>query len=96
MNGVEELVQVFQAIAQEQRDGGHVAIGTLLSRSPPSVRVGRLTLDGDRVWINAAAIYVPRPELGEPPNPDLASPGDRVLVVSPDGQTYVVVCKVVR
>lgn len=94
MDGVGALIG---AIKQTGAGGGEVQpiwLGTVVSVHPLSVRMGQLLLDAGALKVDPRCVYVPKKN--EPANPHLIATGDEVLLATADGQTFVVICKVVR
>lgn len=95
MDGVGALMEAVKDAMADQGTGvpWPVALGTVVSVIPLSVTVGRRTLTREELLTEPRHIYVPKPK--EPDNPHLLSVGDRVILVTEDGQTYILICKVV-
>ncbi len=92
-DGVGALMQELKSYLADGETVPVVQVGTVLSRSPTSVRYGRFVLSGDTLAVNPHCLY--EPKKGEPPNPSLIYPGDRVVVATGDGQNFYLICKVV-
>ncbi len=92
-DGVGALMDELKQYLTDGETVPFVQVGTVLSRSPTSVRYGRFTLSGDALAVNPHCLY--EPKKGEPPNPSLIYPGDQVVVVTGDGQNFYLICKVV-
>lgn len=95
MDGVGALMEEIKA-AMEDHGAGRpwpVALGTVVSVTPLSVTVGRRTLTREELLTEPRHVYVPKPL--EPDNPHLLQRGDRVILATEDGQTYILICKVV-
>lgn len=95
MDGVGALMEEIADLAKEREAGKvwPVALGTVLSVTPLSVQIGRRTLTREELLTEPRHIYIPKKN--EPVNPHLLSIGDRVVLATEDGQTYILISKVV-
>lgn len=95
MDGVGALMGEIKGLMGDREEGTAwpVALGTVVSVTPLSVTIGRRTLTREELLTEPRHIYIPRPT--EPANPHLLSVGDRVALATEDGQTYILLSKVV-
>lgn len=94
MDGVGALLEALSAFEGGKDRVNPILIGKVVSVQPLSVRIGQLTLPRELLKTDPRCVYIPRPT--EPANPHLISVGDEVLLATPNGQIFVVVCKVVN
>lgn len=92
-DGVGAFLEAIQRLQKEQGAVQPISLGTVVSVTPLSVRMGRLTIPRAALKVDPMCVYEPKPS--EPPNPHKINPGDEVLLATDSGQTFVVVCKVV-
>lgn len=93
MGGISGLMKAIEELAGGQGGVGSIHIGTVTSVKPLAVRLGQLPLSREFLKVDPRCVYIPKQT--EPPNPHLLVVGDEVLLATPDGQTYVVVSRVV-
>lgn len=91
---VGKLVKAIQACGGGGERVVTVTEGTVNSVSPLRVTAGRFTLEGESLMVNAICLY--KPSEYEPRNPQLLKVGDRVALTTGDGQSYYLLCKVVK
>ncbi len=92
-DAVAVLMQEMRRYMENGEAPAAVQTGTVTSTEPMTVSCGHMTLTQEDLRINPVCLY--DPPKGDPPNPAYVSAGDQVLMVTPDGQTYYLICKVV-
>lgn len=92
-DGVGAFLKAVQELRGERAAVPPINLGVVVSVAPLSVRVGQLTIPRAALKVDPMCVYEPKPS--EPPNPHKLDPGDEVLLVTGDGQSFVAVCKVV-
>lgn len=93
----QEVCKLVKAIRACSQDGERVAAvteGTVESVSPLRVTAGRFTLGRESLMVDPICLY--KPEEYEPRNLELLKVGDRVVLLTGDGQAYYLLCKVVK
>lgn len=93
MGGVSGLMKAIEQIAGGQGNVCQISLGTVTSVKPLAVRMGQLSLSREFLKVDPRCVYIPKQT--EPTNPHLLIVGDEVLLATSDGQTYVVVSRVV-
>lgn len=91
---VGKLVKAIQACAGGEERVLTVTEGTVNSVSPLRVTAGRFQLGRESLMVDPICLY--EPSEYEPRNLELLKVGDRVVLITGDGQSYYLLCKVVR
>lgn len=90
-------VDLLDLLARVGREGHHSAfcIGTVLQAGGGRLRVkrGELPLEKEDLWVNPELDWRWTEDFGDR---SYLRPGDRVVLLSPDDQTYYLICKAVR
>lgn len=94
MDGVGALLKELRKVSEGNTPPGAVCEGVIVraGRGKLSIQTGRLYLDKEDLLLNPYYSYSWLQDDGAPTN---LRAGDRVLLLTPDAQTYYLICKVV-
>lgn len=94
MDGIGALMGAIKRLPGGEDAVQPIHLGTVVTTQPLSVRAGQILLTAASLKADPRCVYVP--PKNEPANPHQIVPGDEVLLVTSDGQVFVIVCKVVN
>lgn len=91
---VNDLLDVITQIGQKDRHSAF-CVGTVLQAGGGKLRIkrGGVPLERENLWVNEALDWAWTEDLG---GRNCLTPGDRVVLLTLDDQTYYLICKVVR